>query len=60
MGEDKFARLARSHGFQCLRVDDFGEEMIFVEVGTLLAFALVADAGTGNLAQAVDVVCLDA
>ena len=43
-------------GFQCRWVDNLGVEVVFVDVAAVLHLTLVADRGTHDLGESVDVV----
>ena len=59
MSEYQFARLTGFHRLQCIRVDDFREVMVFIQVSPVLTFALVPDTRSGNLTQSINIVCFD-
>ena len=60
MGEGQFAQRALRQRFACVGVKDLRIEIVFIQVGAVLIFALVAHTRTGNLRKTVDVVGLDA
>ena len=59
MSKYQFSRLTGFHRLQCIRVDDFREVMGFIQVSPVLTFALVPDTRSGNLTQAINIVCFD-
>ena len=57
-GKYQFSFFALWQGFQRLRVYDFRQKMIFIDVKTILFGSVVSHAGTAQLGQAVCFLCL--
>ena len=59
VGKHQFARLSRLNRLQSIRIDNFREIMVFIQVSAVLTFALVTDTRSGNLTQAINIISLD-
>ena len=59
VGKHQFARLSRLNRLQSIRIDNFREIMVFIQVSAVLTFALVTDTRSGNLTQPINIVCFD-
>ena len=59
-GQHQLALFAVRQYLAADRIDDFGEEMVFIDVQAVLAGAFAGHAGADDLAEAVDVERLDA
>ena len=57
-GEHQLTRLSHRQGLKGYRVDNLGEEMVFVDVRAVLHLTLVADAGAHHFGKSVDVKAL--
>ena len=57
VGKHQFARLSRFNRLQSIRIDNFREIMVFIQVSAVLTFALVTDTRSGNFTQPINIVC---
>ena len=60
MGKNKFPGLSGFYRLQCMRVYYFREEVIFIQVRTILAFTFISNTGTCNFTQSIYIISLNA
>ena len=59
MSKHQFPRLPGFYRQQCIRIYNFREIMIFIQVRAMLAFTLITDTRPGYFTQSVDIICFD-
>jgi len=55
----QLARLSGFYRLQCIRINNFREIMILIQVRTMLTFTFVTYTRSGNFTQSVDIICFN-